>query len=500
MKKLTLIISLLIINSNLFELNAQKSVADSIENHLLQHIKEDTATVNLLNKTARNLYSYDSEKCLKYLEEAEKLADKIGFKNGMASSLNGIGVYYYSKSNYSLALEYYYKSMKLNEEAGNKNRIASCLNNIGMIHLRSDNFEEALECFQKSLKIKEEIGDEKGITASYNNLGGVYTKLGKLSKAMEYYEESLIIKKKIGDKKGISASYQNIGLIYQLQGKYQEALAYHYKSLKIREELENTYGIGLSYLNLGNIYLETKNYNKALDYTQKSLEIAKELEVINIQKELYLTLSKIYERKNIYKKAYENCVLYKELNDSIFNQENIKKITALTYQHKYEKEKLAIAWEKQENQKEEVRAKHQQIILFVLYILILIIIGLLLRFRLIKIRAEKKYLLKEIQMLKSEAFIYMGSSKELKLNDHLNRKKIEAEIDGILNDSDWSVLTLLCEKPSINNREISELVSLSFDGVRSSLRKMYRIFNIQNINENQRMALVIEAFRISKRA
>ena len=102
-------------------------------------------------------------------------------------------------------------------------------------------------------------------------------------------------------------------------------------------------------------------------------------------------------------------------------------------------------------------------------------------------------------MLKSEAIIFLGSSKELKLNNHLNREKIEAEINGVLNDSDWSVLTLLCEKPTINNREISELVSLSFDGVRSSLRKMYRIFNIQNTNENQRMALVIKAFQISKR-
>jgi hypothetical protein len=218
-----------------------------------------------------------------------------------------------------------------------------------------------------------------------------------------------------------------------------------------------------------------------------------------MQKDVYLSLSKIYEGKNIYKKAYENHLIYKELNDSIFNQENIKKITALTYQHKYEKEKLAIAWEKQESQKEKARAKHQLYLLWALFILTLIIIGLTLRLRLIKIQAEKKYLLKEIQMLKSEAVISMKSSNNSKLNGLLNRKKIEAEIDGVLNDSDWSVLTLLCEKPTINNREISEQVSLSFDGVRSSLRKMYRIFKIQNTNEHQRTALVIEAFRISKK-
>ncbi|NOQ27946.1 MAG: tetratricopeptide repeat protein [Bacteroidales bacterium] len=500
MKKSTILISLLIINSILFELSAQKSVVDSMENLLLQHIKEDTATVNLLNRTANNLYSSDNEKYLIYAKEAEKLADKIEYTNGKAVSLNLIGIYYYNRGNYSIALEYFHKSMELKEDSDDKIGIAVSLNNIGAIHTESENFDEALEYFKKSLEIIEEIGDENRIPTSYNNLGEVYTKLGNFSKALEYYEESLIGRKKLGDKQRISESYQNIGFLYQLQGSYQQALAYHQKSLKIRVELNNKHGIGLSYLNLGNVYLETKNYNKALDYTQRSLKIATELKLINMQKDLYLSLSKIYEGKHIYLKAYENHIIYKELNDSVFNQENTKKITALTHQYKYKKEKQAILLKKQENQKEEERAKQQQYILFVIFILILIIIGTSLRFRLSKIRAEKKYLLKEIQILKSEAIIYMGSFNDFKLNDNLNRKKIEAEINGVLNDSDWSVLTILCEKPTIKNREISEQVSLSIDGVRSSLRKMYRNFNIKNTKENQRTALVIKAFQISKKA
>ncbi len=44
---------------------------------------------------------------------------------------------------------------------------------------------------------------------------------------------------------------------------------------------------------------------------------------------------------NKHKKAYDSYMLYKQLNDSIFNEENIKKITGLEYQYKFEKEKQA---------------------------------------------------------------------------------------------------------------------------------------------------------------
>ena len=91
----------------------------------------------------------------------------------------------------------------------------------------------------------------------------------------------------------------------------------------------------------------------------------------------------------------------------------------------------------------------------------------------------------------------MAAANEVPLKGHLDRTKIDAAVNRVLNDSDWNVLSLLCKNPTINNREISEQISLSFEGVRSSLKKMYRIFNIQNSSENQRIALVIQAIRIS---
>ena len=126
-----------------------------------------------------------------------------------------------------------------------------------------------------------------------------------------------------------------------------------------------------------------------------------------------------------------------------------------------------------------------------------IIFGLILRIRSIKIQTEKDFLQKEIQVLKSTAIIHMALYNDTSIIGQLDRKKIDTATYSLLNDSDWRILTFLCKNPTINNREISEQISLSFEGVRSSLKKMYRIFKIHHSIENQRIALVIEATRIS---
>ncbi|HPJ47106.1 MAG TPA: AsnC family protein, partial [Tenuifilaceae bacterium] len=156
-----------------------------------------------------------------------------------------------------------------------------------------------------------------------------------------------------------------------------------------------------------------------------------------------------------------------------------------------------LALEKFERQKEVERARLQKYILFFIFIFSLVIVAVIIRFRSLKIKTEKDILLSEIQMLKSVAVVNLTSGNEIPYNKHLNREKISEAINGVLNDSDWNILSILCESPTISNREISEKILLSFEGVRSSLKKMYRVFDIQNSVENQRIALVIKAIRIS---
>ena len=305
----------------------------------------------------------DYLKALEYYHKALKITKELGDKKGISGCLNNIGVIYYNQANYPKALEYYQKSLKIKEDLEDIKSISSTLNNIGEVFKSQGDYDKALEYYQKSLKISEEHGDKINISSTLSNIGEVFKSQGDYDKVLEYYQKSLKINEKLGDKKGISNCLKLIGRIYFEQGNDLLALEYLQKSLKISDDIGDMQGACVSYYYAGTVYLKTNNFTKALDFTNRSLKIAKELELLNNQKDIYKQLSEIYATTKKYKKAFENHVLYKELKDSIFNEKNIKKITRLEYQYKYEKEKQTIELEQQK--KDAVTSKeikHQKTI------------------------------------------------------------------------------------------------------------------------------------------
>lgn len=328
----------------LFILNYQSTIAqvsetDSLENLVKKYQKRDTVRVNLLNKTAYKLYLKDFEKTLIYATEANELAEELNFLKGKSNSFRYIGIHYYMKANYSKALEYYQKSLKIEEELGNDVGIAKGCNNIGMIYRYLNDFPKSLEYLEKALQKGKEGGDRMLTSFSLNNIGNTYRGMENYPKALEYYQKSLKIKRELGSKLGIASSYHNIGKNYKLQKNYPKALEYLQKSLEIAIEIKTKSIEARNYTELGSVYLRQNKLREAFTYSQKSYLLAKEMGELNFQKESLEILSKSSEMLGLYEKAYKYHVAFKAINDSIYNNENNKKIAGLEYQYKYEKEK-----------------------------------------------------------------------------------------------------------------------------------------------------------------
>ncbi|MCP4291052.1 MAG: response regulator, partial [bacterium] len=162
---------------------------------------------------------------------------------------------------------------------------------------------------------------------------------------LDHYHESLKIHEGLEDKRGIAIALNNIGAILAKQGNYPLALDHLQRSLKIRKEIGNRQGLSLSHRSLGSLYLSQHDYDKALSHTLESLKIAKELKIHEGLLEIHKQLVEIYVATQDYKLAYESHVTFKQLNDIIFNDENIKEITGLEYQYKFDKEMQAIRLE-----------------------------------------------------------------------------------------------------------------------------------------------------------
>ncbi len=202
------------------------------------------------------------------------------------------------------------------------------------------------------LKIRKEIGNNYDIADSYINIGSVYNHKGNYTEALKNYYEALSISQKINNKQNIGILYNNIGKINETQGEYIQALKNQLASLKTREEISDKNGMASSNIAIGRVYSGMNNYKDAIKYETNGLALAKELGARDLIKDAYQNLALINAHNNNYKSAYENHVLFKQTNDSIFNTENANTIKQIQMQADYEK-KDAVAKEAQ-NKKDEI--------------------------------------------------------------------------------------------------------------------------------------------------
>lgn len=322
--------------------NYQKAIKVDEEIGNKQEIALCLKYIGIVNEKLGN-YSLSIENYHKALSINEEINNELE----KANCLLNIGVAYHRHGNYSMSLENYQKALKIYEELDSKQLLANCLNNIGAIYHEQGNKISALSYYKQSLKISKEIGFKVGEARGLNNIGEVYRIQANYQLALTYYQNSLKIKEEIGDENEIVMTLNNIGRIYSHQANYPLAFDFYQKALKMSEKINDRLQILDSYANLGSYYLGTFDYTKALDFTQKSFTIANELENLSQQKRIYLQFSEIYTATKNYKNALENYILYKELNDSIFNEKNIKELARLEYQYGFEKEKQAIELEQQ---------------------------------------------------------------------------------------------------------------------------------------------------------
>lgn len=484
----------------------------------------------------------DYEGAIEYYNRSLKIAEEIGYKKGVASSLNNIGRVHEKLGNYVKAKDYFLRCVNLFKEIGNQRGSLITMNNIATIYLHQGDYKAAIDFYTSSLKIAEQIEAKDIILNLLNNIGLVYKRQNDYSKAIEYYTLSLETAREINNKTGMALTLNNIGSIYETLGDNASAIDYYNQSLKISEEIRDQERMVSCLINIGSIYKNLKNYSKAIDYQIRGLKIAKKigykrgiafssrnigltyyvqgdavksitysLSALSTAKELGLVeeikfsadnLYKAYELTGNYRVSLKMYKLYINMRDSIENIEVQKELISQEYKYNYEKQAVAdsIAFVKKRELdvfNNQTKLDKERYALLGGFSLLLIFIGVYLRIRFIKGQAEKEALLQKIEMLKVEANINLTTSIAQNKHPQLDKKRIETAINSSLNKSDWNILNALYNNPAIGNKEIADAVSLSVEGVRSSLKKMYSFFYIEK-TANQRVVLVIEAAKLSK--
>lgn len=317
-------------------------------------------------------------------QRAIKIAGELNDLSMRARGLANLSVIYTGKGDYAKALEGYQEILGLLDKKDDKTIRSKIYINIGEINKYQGNYPQALEFYHKALKIKEEEKEESGISLIFINIGSIYTLQGDYEKALDYEHRALKIAEKLNDKRMISNCYEEIGVVYlqtnnpqalnyfqkaltiaeqlsyqtpilrvsnnlgdyyRARGDYNKALENYLRALKISEELLRKRTICETNIKIGGVYFLQKEYGKALAYSINSLKLANELKLMDNRKDIHKQLSEIYAATNDFKNAYLNYKRYTQINDSVYNEKNVKRIAELEYTYKFEKEKQAIELE-----------------------------------------------------------------------------------------------------------------------------------------------------------
>lgn len=173
-------------------------------------------------------YNDGIQKLKKSLEYSELRKDTLG----QIQVLSDLGWSCIWKEDYAQALLYFQKGLKLIKATNNIKLLSSFYHNLGVLYWRKKNYNLALNYINKSLRLEQ---DSLKVIPSYNVMAGIY--LG-----MHKYDSSRFYINKVG--MGITFYskanyYNNLSKLEKGVGNYKEAIVYRDLYMAYNDSIEN---------------------------------------------------------------------------------------------------------------------------------------------------------------------------------------------------------------------------------------------------------------------
>jgi tetratricopeptide (TPR) repeat protein len=427
-------------------------------------------------------------------QQAEELADTARLITALFWQGNSNGVAY----NIHLALKKYEELMALSEKIGDKNKICGTLANIGALYHLMKEYDQALVYFKQNLDCAKSQNKTLMECRVRNNIGVVYRFKKDNEKALEYMLPALEIAKENKYEGLYAAILSDVGTSQLELGHFSKAKSYFEQAQKIARSINSPVTVGEAQLGLARFYQNTQP-DSAIYLARESLNIGKKIEFLGPQLNASKLLTELYQDNGQYKLALAMQSQWKVLDDSIHRSENQRAVHQLETRLEYEAQKNAdqLVYERELAQ-QELKAQRQRFSLISVLGLIIIVFLSLLKFRKDLNKQERNKLLHEIELLKERVTAHAVSTGGVRQELSLNKDRIETHLGTSLGESSWNILTVIFDKPSISNKDLAEEVFLSPDGLSSSLRRMYKAFQVNTeSSRNKKIALITKAMKIS---
>ncbi|TAE27180.1 MAG: hypothetical protein EAZ92_09800 [Candidatus Kapaibacterium sp.] len=361
---------------------AQTRLLDSLRAVLPQHT--DSSRYRILLALCWESRAVDPQASINYGEEALHVAHKYDFNSDVSRTHRFVGVAYRNLGNYPKSTEHIFKALELDEKSGDEREIGHSLNTIGRIFISQQKAKEASKYLERAFQIAQKVKDERLLAYCLLNMMQVRHLQGNYSESLGYGLRALKMWEKIGAKSNIAATYLDLGLQFKELANYQTALEYYSKALALFEELHQESDISTTKNRIGVIYLALGQIAPARLNAEQAYNIAQSMQLRVQMKESLWILAETSSRLGNFKQSLEYYRVFKNMSDSLFNEESAKQSALYNAQYEYgQREQRIVSLEKDVRQQAFVR--NALIVIAALLVIALLLFGT--RFRL-KQRSE----------------------------------------------------------------------------------------------------------------
>jgi signal transduction histidine kinase len=270
--------------------------------------------------------SYDTpDSAFEYYSKALALTKSGNFKQLTGDILNRVGYTNYILGNYDLALTFFVDALEIHQSMSNDNGIATSLNHISLIYETQKNFDQALKYQWRSITHSLRSGDVNRLISNYFNLSIIHDGAKNYDSALYYLTKSLDLSIKNENHHMYSMSLNRRGEVYLHKGNYDDAEK-SYRGVLDSEYYEDSWEDCFAYAGLAKVYQGRGQYDKSIEYGLMSLAIARQMNSKWEVAQDAMILYESYKAKSDFSNALKMHELYKQYNDSLFNERKEKEI------------------------------------------------------------------------------------------------------------------------------------------------------------------------------
>lgn len=340
-------------------------------------------------------------------DKCETLARQINDTIGMSYAINNKAIIYLDWGVYDEALRLFLQAQELNLALGLEEELATTLSNIALVYHDTKDFKKAKTYYNRALDIAQEYNDGEMVSIIQHNLGEILHIEGKHDSALILLNKSMRYEVDNNNTLGLAQSKNIIANVYISLEKYPLAFSYYEDSKAIFEKFGSKIDLAELYINYAKAHEKLANDSISILYYNQGLEIATKINATRLMRKGYEAISKNYERLNQYDKALEFYKKFKELNDTIFNENASSRIDYMSL--KFENQEREKQIEKLASDKKVITLENQTkrnrlfFIIFVLFIILVFFIWLYFLNQKSKIRIKNQYniLLESEQKIKA---------------------------------------------------------------------------------------------------